>query len=205
MRTISKGTEPASLTSHRNRPHSDYDNYEAKGDLRHALVTEQHGLCCYCMARISAEPGKMKIEHWHCRANYPAEQLSYQNLVGSCVGGEGEPRELQHCDTRKGNHNLRWNPANYDVEARLSYRYDGTIESNDHDFNRQLNEVLNLNLAILRNNRKAVLDAVLEWWRLERRPPRRRINRKIDQYMVVGGKLTPYCQVAIWWLRQKIA
>ena len=44
MRAITKGPEPASLTAHRQTPHGDYSNYEAKDDLRYALVTEQRGL-----------------------------------------------------------------------------------------------------------------------------------------------------------------
>ena len=47
MRAITKGPEPVSLTVHRQTPHGDYGNYEAKDDLRYALVTEQRGLCCY--------------------------------------------------------------------------------------------------------------------------------------------------------------
>ncbi len=205
MREIIKGFEPVSLTTHRNELHSDFDNYTAKKELRHALVSEQRGLCCYCMARISAERGRMKIEHWHCQAHYPAEQLSYRNLLGACLGEEGKPYELQHCDTRKGNQDLLWNPANFDVSSQLSYRPDGTIESDHGEFNRQVNEVLNLNVPFLKNNRKGVLDAVLEWWKHHRHAPKGRIKRKIDKYAPTGGQLTPFCQVAIWWLSRKLA
>ena len=34
MRVITKDTEPVSLIAHRRTPHSDYDNYQAKDDLR---------------------------------------------------------------------------------------------------------------------------------------------------------------------------
>jgi len=172
MREIIKGSEPVSLTTHRIELHSDFDNYTAKKELRHALVSEQRGLCCYCMARISAGRRGMKIEHWRCQAHYPAEQLSYRNLLGACLGAEGSPYELQHCDTRKENQDLRWNPAKFDVSSQLSYRLDGTIESDHGEFNRQLNEVLNLNVPFLKNNRKGVLDAVLEWWKHHRHAPK---------------------------------
>ena len=57
MRAITKGPEPDSLAAHRNEPYSSYDNYaaEAKEDLRRVLVSEQRGLCCYCMGRIRPE------------------------------------------------------------------------------------------------------------------------------------------------------
>ena len=100
MREIAKGAEPVSLTRHRQIPHCDYDNYAPKNELRHALVTEQRGLCCYCMGRIRNGPTIMKIEHWRCQANHPDKQLNYRNLLGACLGGHGQPAHLQHCDTQ---------------------------------------------------------------------------------------------------------
>ena len=208
MRTIVKGAEPASLTQHRRMLHSDYDNYADKNALRAALVTEQRGLCCYCMSRIRNESDKMKIEHWHCQANYPGERLVYQNLLGACLGGEGQQHSLQHCDTRKGDRDLLWNPADRDhhIQDRINYGADGTIKSDNPEFNRQLNEVLNLNLPWLKNNRKGVVDAILEWLRREQRPvPRKRLVRAIENRSIPYETLTPYNQVAIWWLEKILA
>jgi uncharacterized protein (TIGR02646 family) len=87
---IIKAVEPNSLTQHRTQAHSDYDNYTQKGELRTALVGEQKGLCCYCSGRIRADPTAMKIEHWQCQANYPQHQLAYGNLLGACLGGQGQ-------------------------------------------------------------------------------------------------------------------
>ena len=67
MRAITKSTEPASLTAHRQMRYSNYDNYADKDALRHALLTEQRGICCYCMGRIHNGPATMKIEHWQCQ------------------------------------------------------------------------------------------------------------------------------------------
>jgi len=205
MRAITKGAEPASLTQHRLTQHCDYDNYAAKDELRAALHAEQRGLCCYCMGRIRVDADAMKIEHWQCQANYADQQLVYRNLLGACLGGTGQPRDKQHCDTRKGNDDIRWNPADptHQIEARLKYDPDGTIRSNDAEFDGQLNDVLNLNHALLRNNRKGILDGVLQWWKAEKPIPTNRIEREIDR-MTDGGELRPYCQVAVWWLRQKL-
>ena len=215
MRTIIKRTEPTSLTQHRQTSHSDYDNYTDKDALRAALVAEQQGLCCYCMGRIPDKFGKMKIEHWHCQANYPDKQLIYRNLLGACLGGERQPRKHQHCDTRKGNLNLLWNPADPDhhVQTRISYETDGTIRSSDCKFDRQLNDVLNLNFPRLKNNRKGVLDAILKWWRIERKRwqqgrqsvPRHRLEQEIANRSVPCGDLAPYNHVAIWWLEKGLA
>lgn len=212
MRAIAKGPEPPSLTAHRLTPHGDYHNYPDKDTLRCSLSTEQRGLCCYCLGRIEPDANSMKIEHWRCQARYPHEQLRYRNLLGACTGGEGQPHRLQHCDTRKGDRDLRWSPADpdRDIALKLSYRIDGTIVSDDCEFDRQLNDVLNLNLPLLKQRRKGVLDAVLEWWKREksrlRGPvPRRRIEHKRGVYTAGAGALTPYSQIAVWWLQQRLA
>ena len=210
MRAITKGTEPRSLTAHRQRAHSNYANYRDKDELRRALVTEQRGLCCYCMGRIRAEQASMKIEHCQCQAHHSDRELDYRNLIASCHGGVGQPPHLQHCDTRKGNSDLEFNPADpgHRIETRIRYEPDGTVRS-EADFDYQLNEVLNLNLALLKNNRKLVLDGVLGWWKLERariRGPvtRDRFVRERNKLIGGDGVLTPYCQVAVWWLNQKL-
>ena len=214
MRAITKGPEPASLTAHRHRPHSDYDNYREKDELRRALVAEQRGLCCYCMGRIRAEPGSMKVEHWRSRARHPERQLDYRNVLASChgrvSGPGGGPHYLRHCDAKKADSDLQWNPANPDhrIETRIRYQTDGTICS-EGDFDSQLETVLNLNLPVLRKNRAGVLTALVDWWRREKARiggpvPRSRLVRERDKRIGGDGVLTPYCQVAVWWLNQKL-
>lgn len=212
MRQIVKGAEPASLTAHRLTPHCHYDNYAPKDDLRHALVTEQRGLCCYCMGRVHNGPTTMKIERWRCQARHPNEQLNYRNLLGACLGGNGQPPHLQHCDTRKGDSNLQWNPADaaHHIETRVRYELDGSIHANDAVFNDQLHQVLNLNLPLLKNNRKGTLNAVLDWWRREKARiggpvPRQRFVRERDKHIAGHDEIAPYCQVAEWWLGQRLA
>lgn len=209
MKPITKGVEPASLTAHRRMSYSDYDNYKEKDELRDALVEEQRGLCCYCMGQISSDWGTMKIEHWRCRSRCKCKQLDYSNLLGACLGGAGYSRRFQHCDTYKGNKDLRWNPADpsHNIETRLLYTADGSIESDDDEFNTQLQEVLNLNLSLLMAQRKRVLDAILEWWEHEKKQgpvPRGILKQKRDQWTGGAGVLQPYCQVVVWWLDQRL-
>lgn len=211
MRAITKGQEPPSLTAHRQTAHCDYDNYPGKDELRAALVAEQRGLCCYCMGRIESTADRMKIEHWRCQSRNSGDQLSYRNLLGACRGGHGQPATKQHCDTRKGEQDLRWNPSDpaHQIERRVRYEMDGSVRSDDADFNAQLDEVLNLNLAVHRNSRKAMFDAIQEWWRQEKRRvrdrvPRGSIQRKRDEYVGGNGPLRPYCQVAVWLLDQRL-
>ena len=213
MRSITKGREPVSLLQHRQAPHSNFGNFENMDDLRQALVTEQRALCCYCMGRIRPSRKSMKIEHWRCQANYPAEQLRYSNLLGACMGGEGQPFKKQHCDTRKGNRDLRLNPADpaHQIEAHVRYGSDGSIVGSDPEFDCQLNDVLNLNLPWLKEHRKVVLDGLLRWWKAEKgrlKAPvsRDRLIRKRDKIIAGDGqKLERYSQVAVWWLDERIS
>jgi uncharacterized protein (TIGR02646 family) len=208
MRAITKGPEPPSLTAHRQTQHCDYENYADKPTLRDALVTEQRGLCCYCMGRMRNGPTlTIKIEHWRSQGRYPTDQLTYRNLLGACPGGEGQPLHLQHCDTRKADSDLLWNPAEpvHHVETRIRYEMDGSIRADDVEFDEQLGEILNLNLPWLMKNRQAVLDGILAWWRASRPVPRPRIAQERERYGGGNGELTPYAQIAVWWLDQKLA
>jgi uncharacterized protein (TIGR02646 family) len=215
MRSISKGREPASLTQHRADIHSGYDNYtaKAKDELRVALTGEQRGLCCYCMGRVYPSASTMKVEHWRCRSHYPELELVYENLLAACLGGEGQPEQRRHCDTRKADRDLKFNPANpeHRVEQRIAFEFDGTITSSDEEFNTQLNVVLGLNLPALRNQRKSVLTGFMQWWRTEkarlRGPvPRERLERERKRRLGQNDDvLAPFDPVVLWWLEQRIA
>ena len=208
MRAISKGKEPRSLVEHRSSSYADYDNYTGKDALRASITAEQRGLCCYCLSRIPGERG-MKIEHWRSQHYYRARQLDYSNLLGACLGNEGPPAGSQHCDTRKGDRELSRCPADPGdrVEDLIRYRGDGSITSIDSNFDRELNEVLNLNETRLRENRKATLDAFVRAL-----PKSGRLNdAKLKRWLrfwngeLDTNDLQPFCQVVIYWLRKRLA
>ena len=207
MRAITKSIEPASLTQHRAEYYCSYDNYSEKDELRNTLVSEQRSLCSYCMGRIRATAGSMKIEHWKCVAEYPGDQLNYRNLLGACLGGEGLPRHLQYCDTRKRDLALQWNPADplHQIESRVRYDPDGTIRGSDVAFDAQLNDVLNLNLSFLKTNRRSVLSGMLDWWKKRKPVSQDQVRREIQRLAGGGGDLQPYGQVAVSFLRKKLA
>jgi uncharacterized protein (TIGR02646 family) len=209
MRAITKNNEPASLTQHRCQPHADYPNYANKDSLRQSLVAEQRGLCCYCLSRIRPVASEMKIEHWHCQDNYPAEQLVYANLLGACLGNQGQSPERQHCDTRKANNDLSRNPANpaHQVGQFIHFEGDGTVTSNDPAFDTELNSVLNLNVSFLRNNRKAVLDAFKTTLIKRNNLARPTLERWLRDWNGEShaGELEPFCQVVVYWLRKRLS
>ena len=207
MRTIEKGTAPRSLTEYGQTPGATYDGFDGKEELRQALVREQRGLCCYCQSRIRPEFGRMKIEHWRCQANYPGEALAYANLLSACMGGEGQRFQAQHCDTRKGDRDLTRSPTNpaHRVGELVRYLGDGTIASDDQDFQRDLNVILGLNLAVLKNNRKQVLAGFLLALG-HRAATRAQLKRWERDWSGSGtaGDLRPYCQVVVYWLRKRL-
>ena len=212
MRTIAKSAEPASLTAHRKAQHSDYGNLGAgaKNELRISLVGEQRGLCCYCMSRIRPCRQSMKIEHWRSQEHHRSEQLNYRNLLGACLGEEGQPASAQHCDTRKGDKALKWNPANsaHRIERRIRFDLDGTIRAEDPEFHRQLEEILGLNVAKLRYNRRAVVRGIEDWWQhtkqvRDRSRRDRLVLRQRSRYINGDGDLPEYCQVGVHWLDKK--
>jgi uncharacterized protein (TIGR02646 family) len=205
MRTIQKGSEPVTLTRHRQQPHADYDNYTDKATLRQALVAEQHGLCCYCQSRIRASAEGMKIEHWQCQAHHPARQLDFANLLGACSGGHGRPEREQHCDTRKGNSSLCFSvcdPA-HPIDRQIRFLGDGTITSDHGAIDEAINAVLNLNLPRLVSNRKAVLEAFQQRLQDRRRFDPARELPKWDGSQ--PGELPEFAQVVVYWLRKRQA
>lgn len=153
---------------------------EAKDVLREALAAEQGYLCVYCMSRISDSEQDMKIEHLYPRHDEMGEgaklSVEYTNLFASCNGGEGEDKELQTCDTHKGNAIISVNPLDSDSIAKISYSYDGKVKSNDSDIEHDLNDTLNLNVEKLKRNRQ-------EAWRCMRdRIARKNLSSQIKAY-----------------------
>ena len=211
MRNIVKGIEPKSLEKHRCTPYAYYDDNfksEDKQNLRESLVVEQRGLCCYCMQRLVAKPDAMKVEHWQSQKHFPERQLDYANLLGACMGGDGQPPKLQHCDTRKGDQALSMNPANveHDVERILHYDKDGTIRSTDPIFDQEINQILNLNIPRLKNNRKAILQRLIIEGPKHRNWNNNWLEKKLSEWNgeADNDELKEYCQVVVYWLRKRL-
>lgn len=212
MMPIKKNSEPVELRNYRCVPDAKYDGGQfinVKDAIRRSLASEQGYLCAYCMSRIEPEENKMKVEHWHCQDNYPDEQLDYTNMLGCCYGNEGEPLYAQHCDTAKRNKNIVFNPSNPDHYERLEihYKADGTVYSMHHDFNQQLNEVLNLNSDRhrLKANRKAVIRAIKEVLKKKScNLTAGYINKLIKDWKSGNGKMKGYAGVAIYFLEKKL-
>ncbi|WNG33435.1 TIGR02646 family protein [Archangium violaceum] len=212
MRYIRKSAEPQSLLQHRLTPYATYANLQqkVKDEIREQLVEDQGFLCCYCMQRITPESDRMKIEHWASQSD-PAtrhRELDWKNLLGACCGNEGKPKRDQHCDTHKGELAITINPTEARCEQLVRFLGDGTIESDDPTINTDLNGTLNLNQALLRNNRKATLSAFVDAMtrKYSGAWPQAALQKELAELHQpdAGGMLRPYCQVPIFWLKKRM-
>ena len=213
MIAIEKETEPRELLEYRSKPDAEYDGPEftpIKDRLRKALLREQGFLCAYCMTRIEDRENHTKIEHWKCQSGFPELGLDYGNLLASCKGNEGRRFSEQHCDTRKGNRDLKFNPARpaHRIEEHVHYLSSGRIESDDPEFDLQLNQVLNLNHVRLIANRLEVFKAVLAARKKldkQGRYTARQLQITLEKWRDrPDNRAVPYCGVAISVLRKAL-
>jgi len=214
MRSITKSLEPNSLTQYRSSGNANFEptfsdiSTGTKQEIRESLVGEQGGICCYCMGRIFPDSDTMKIEHWQCQERFSGRQLDYTNLLGACKGGEIHGRSTSpnthHCDTRKGNLDFCVNPsANaVNLESRLRYLADGTVEAEQEPLNSQLNDVLNLNYALLKSNRVSALNAFKQTLGTT---PHKKEKWKAILTAITTPPFTPYCEVIAFWIRKRLS
>jgi hypothetical protein len=92
------------------------------------------------------------------------------------------------------------------VEDAIRFVSDGRIVSDDKAFDAELNEVLNLNQAFLRNNRKETLKGFLAALDKRGQWPRAALEGWLQQWNGESGagELQPFCQVVVYWLRKRL-
>jgi len=218
MKKISKNQEPNSLVEHRANRASSFDNIpNKKFDLRESLINEQGFICCYCMQRIKlAEFGRLqstKIEHFACRSNNPDLELNYRNLLLSCMGGEGLPKQLQTCDTFKGEKVLSFNPCDNhrSIEDLIKYKANGEIDSDDQRLKKELEDVLNLNNQDLVKNRRIQFESIQKMIRDEGNKQKgKALRKKYFEDKKNGllskceGKFYQFCMIGVYILNKKL-
>lgn len=204
------------------------DNRLPKKKLKESLLKEQGYLCAYCMSRISEDT--MKVEHWHPqKSDTEGQELSaeekekerllsidYKNMLAVCIGNEGHPKKEQHCDTRKGNKHLLYNPSDPQDHNRLKIYYlrSGEIASEDAIFCAQLGSkeenkagVLNLNCPKLMNNRAAIINYIFKaLQKLQKQASKGKISAILQNWKEPdsSGMLKEYAGVAIYFLTKRL-
>ena len=118
-----------------------------KSMLRKQLLSEQRGLCAYCMRRIY-DDHHTAIEHFIPVQENGELALDYANMFACCDGGRrGDAPRVLCCDAAKGNHCLMLSP--YDNNQMSLVRYDRNgrvyIWPEDKALQRDIDEILHLN------------------------------------------------------------
>ncbi len=185
MRQIKKNPEPNHFvnwksnfraTNHRDAVYSDLYATREYYDLKKSLLEEQGYICCYCEKKIgrSTNLKDCDIEHFmprnpDCSYLTSAEcdrcrdaQMEYTNLFVSCKGESAY--SIDHCNHKKDN----WfdfekciSPIDDRIKGMFGFRLDGKIFLKN-PLGSEMEKYLNLNSYILEEQRKAVLDTVLD-------------------------------------------
>ncbi|MFO0575653.1 MAG: retron system putative HNH endonuclease [Polyangia bacterium] len=209
MQRITKQPEPPFLAGYRRNPAADWDQDvrgEEKKAAREQLCAEQGALCCFCEGRIRPEPAAMKIAHFVPQAVDKVQMFVWSNLLGACLGGQGQPPKQQHCDTRQGSATLdpRLHPVLRLVPGTISFDTQGQIVAAPAKLQAELDEKLNLNLEQLRRNRRAAADAMIrqigsgQWTQAE-------IERKCEELRERSvAPRAEYQSYLLWWLERRL-
>ena len=221
MKRIAKGSEPTTLTSYRSSIPRDsledsniYDDFPDKsregcqnnsiGNLRKQLLEEQGYICCYCMSRIDCN--NSKIEHFKPQSRFRNLQIDYQNLFVSCMGGEGDRKSHQYCDTKKAEIELRAINLLGNIESSINYKKEAkkiVISSDNSDIDNDI-DILNLNVDRLTKNRKETYNNIIAKLK-EKRFTKPSIRAYIRYYSQKNsGRYEPFCQMVVYFLTKKL-
>jgi uncharacterized protein (TIGR02646 family) len=163
---IIKGFEPVFLFAWRHGQTEDWrpswgalDSADTvKKQLKEFLCSEQRFVCCYCEVRVEPTETKSHIEHLDSRSEHGDLDVTYQNLLASCM-------RKGTCGDGKKNEQLPVTPLDEDCARAFRHHSDGTVKpfggfGRPHDAEEAL-RVLKLNKdAVLVAKRRAILETV---------------------------------------------
>ena len=230
MRRIKKGREPACLADLRSTPGATWSSVYGtqRQEIREGTCADQHWLCAYCMSPLARPPTdvSMKIEHFETRSLAKHLIFDWGNLLGVCLGdvgvkesAEGERRARFHCDTFRGQlpeaqQPLDVHPAAFppDIGQCFSYTNEGEIraapalEATIRKKVEAMIDCLNLNIARLKRNRKAVIETLRDGFRKKKTLPVAKVREALERASIPDGEglLPPYCEVAAQYLTKKL-
>lgn len=205
MRKIVKGREPREWTEYRATPGAEYQSIP---ELRDSLLKEQGYICAYCMRRIPHRDRNSnedsRIDHIWGR-NHKERELDYSNMVICCPGAISGNKDF-HCDKCKNDRDLSFSLFDDNFFNTLKYNSkDGTISSSNPQWDKEINEILNLNNSLLKENRRQVMEGVIVELKKQDRAEhwmRTQLGRwqSKDEY----GMFRPYCGIVEWFLKKHI-
>jgi uncharacterized protein (TIGR02646 family) len=221
MRFIKKNNEPSKLTRFReqfqkgeNEGYSQFSNEQGKTETIEALLEEQGHLCAYCMRYVYTEKAPItQIEHWEAQSNDPLKQLDYSNMLGVCSGRISWTDETQttttttFCEDVRGNTPLMINPLNINLIEEIKFTEQGVIYSDNEVINKDLDETLQLNIGIIKQNRAQI------WLSVKKEISKHNTPKEIEKQLYYWQSKHPkdgkqkykeYSQVAIYLLKKEL-
>ncbi|MEQ9373237.1 MAG: TIGR02646 family protein [Coleofasciculus chthonoplastes F3-SA18-01] len=150
MQTISKGTEPSSLTDwKRENPHKGYKQLPV--DIRHTIrqsaLAEQFYLCAYCCQRIQ-DIEACHNEHVEAQKLNPRRTLDFSNIVASC-------NTSNQCGDAHKSQPLPLTPLMTECETELRFKISGRVEGLSE---RAIVTIKVLNLGDHEKNNRALIE-----------------------------------------------
>lgn len=219
MIKITKTKEPLQWTQYRKTPGA---HYQAQDYLTEALMRKQGYICGYCMRRIprkdklsgAATQEDHRIEHVKCRTFYPELELDYSNMIACCPGHIGDE---DHCDRSKKDLAISFSPMEEAAIESIRYSSSGKIFSANRQWNKEMDEVLNLNTSMLVLNRRSMLDEVIkrinQQCRKKNSWDKALLNKFLQKYSQMHKsndkeenrmEYYPFCGIVIWFLKDKL-
>ena len=207
MMYIHKGDIPPVFRECRkNYKHFDELHGDTKDSMKEILIEEQGGICAYCMGRIKLNTST--IEHYIPRNDKngdPSKSLDYDNLMAVCKNGRNDKTRARQCDVSRDNVKLHIDPRNKDHIRRIKYKNDGEIYTDDNTQNNDLDNVLNLNNAFLKRNRKTAWErALMEMSKKKTGSWSREFVEKQLKFYNEQKIRSEYAGVIIYWLNKRL-
>ena len=207
IKIIKKGSEPSIFPKLR----SEYGNYDNIGDqkslLKEILISEQNYRCVYCMRKINMNTSS--IEHYvprHGDNGDISKSLDYRNLFAVCKITEGRPYKKQTCDVRKGDSLLHISPLNETHINSIEYKRNGEMYSNNHDFNDDINNTLNLNEMTLVQSRFEAYRSLLDIMNTKKKNnwSKKFIEKTLNKFLDKDNR-QPYIGFIIYNLKKRLS
>lgn len=215
--------EPRSLIKHRATSGSNYDGCN-KEDIRTALLMEQGYICAYCMKRIEEGMEEVEnkenkiylyrtnIEHYIPQSVNRELSMVFSNMLGVCNGNAGRLKHLHHCDKSRGNELLNIDPRNITCETFIQYSSNGEIKSANQQINKDLNDVLKLNIEELVQERKRIIDTASKRMQIKYKRKSGQNWSKSDLLKEIkfwserkDNRFEPFCGAAVAYLKNKLS
>jgi len=114
-----------------------------------------------------------------------------------------------HCDKKKDDKDVSFDIFDDKFISSLSYSSKtGDIKSSEHQYDKEINDILNLNNKTLSENRRRTLKGVIDYLNQKHSAnwPKNAIREQLASWDLKDkdGRFKPYCGIVVWYLSKKL-